>query len=326
MRSPRISHRSCAPKATRPAPRAVRGAADDRRSIIFSDFESPNPFWKVCRVEDIVTNEWRGVVGAGTAWAFEAGALETGDASVVLSQPTVPIHTARGVVEYSLKVGDDWIGFAAEMQRVLAVEYNEITLSKFTAGTGTNEPTGLITALLAAGGSVVVHPTTDGAYSDADLRKMGKPSPEISAAARHGWPTPPADQIRLHSALYHVSTVTLDDTIAASEIVMGRQLVENAYFTDWSVTTSGSTVVVGDFGQMLIAPSRRSDRRADPAHVRDRKQPAKGNKSSHGYDVRQQRHEPSRIHPLGQRLRIRSPAPCLCPGLGTSLCGRMSRY
>ena len=119
-----------------------------------------------------MTPEWRGVVAAGAAWQFQSEAAEAGSTSVTLSQPTVPVHTARGLVQYSIEIEADWANFAVEMQRLLAVEYNEICLSKFTNGTGTGEPTGLITALLAAGGASVVHPTTDGAYSDVDLTKM----------------------------------------------------------------------------------------------------------------------------------------------------------
>src|ERR1044072_7780937 len=75
-----------------------------------------------------------------------------------------------GFVEYPIEVEEDWPNFAEEFSRVLAVGYNEISLEAFTTGSGTGEPTGLLTALAAASPSVIVSSQTDGAFGHIDLK------------------------------------------------------------------------------------------------------------------------------------------------------------
>ena len=48
---------------------------------------------------------------------------------------------------YSIEVGQDYPGFAAEMSRLLAEGYSELLVESFTTGTGTGQPTGIVTAL-----------------------------------------------------------------------------------------------------------------------------------------------------------------------------------
>jgi len=61
-------------------------------------------------------------------------------------------------------------------------------------------------------------------------------------------------QVRLFGdAYYHASTVTIDNTINASEVIFARQGVENVYMPNWSTTTGASTrLIVGDFSRYVI--------------------------------------------------------------------------
>jgi HK97 family phage major capsid protein len=225
-------------------------------SIIFTDQPSPNPFLSLCRFVDIDTLTWKGVKSAGSAFAFTNEGAESPESSMTsMSQPTIPTWTARSVIQYSIEIGEDWPNFAAEFAAVLATQYDELLVNKFTGGSGTNEPTGVLTALAAASPVVIVTSATDGTFTDTDLMNTWAALPN-RFRQRSAWmaDVTVANQIRLNSKLYHASAVGLDATIGSSEIVNGRPFIENDYFPDWSSTTGASTrLVLGDWSQMVIA-------------------------------------------------------------------------
>jgi len=139
-------------------------------TITLTDQENPNDFWRLARVIDITSNDWRGLKSAGGTWAIQAEGVEAGDSSLTsIGQPDIPVYTCRGFVQYSLEIASDWPNFADEIRRILAAGYNELTLAKFTGGSGSGEPTGVLTALSAATPTTLVTSATDGAFGAIDL-------------------------------------------------------------------------------------------------------------------------------------------------------------
>src|SRR5438093_13757392 len=84
---------------------------------------------------------------------------------------------ARGFIPYSIEVGMDYANFANEMAALLASGYDELLVDKFTRGSGTLEPMGIITALDADTNSEV-RLTTAGAFGETDLYKVWKQLPQ----------------------------------------------------------------------------------------------------------------------------------------------------
>jgi HK97 family phage major capsid protein len=159
------------------------------------------------------------------------------------------------MIQYSLEVAEDWPNFASEFSTTLATQYDDLLVQKFSTGTGTNEPTGVLTALAAASATCLVTSAVDGAFSDTDLTNTWAALP-TRYRQRSAWmaDVTVANRVRLTSALYHASTVTLDGTVGAAEVVNGRQFIENGYFPVWSSTTGASTrLVLGDWSQFVIA-------------------------------------------------------------------------
>src|SRR5690348_16624183 len=116
-------------------------------SIIMTAQGSDNPFLQIARQVDVNTNAWKGVSSAGVTWSFDTEAVEVSDDSPTLAQPTVTVYMARGLIPYSIEVGQDYPSFASEMQNLLAEGYDELLVDKFTRGTGTGEPQGVLTIL-----------------------------------------------------------------------------------------------------------------------------------------------------------------------------------
>jgi HK97 family phage major capsid protein len=222
-------------------------------TVILTNQETDNPFLALCRQENITTNAWKGVSAAGVVWAFQTEAATVADNSITLAQPQVNVYMARGFIPFSIEVGEDWPGFQAEMARLLSAGYDELLLNKFTSGSGTSEPRGLLTAL-AANTNSIVNVATTGAFGYPDVYNVWK-SLLQKYRRRASWmmAVDVNNKIRQfgQANVYHAATVTLE--AGAAEVLFGKQVYEDPYFPDFTGTTGQNILVVGDFSNYLIA-------------------------------------------------------------------------
>jgi HK97 family phage major capsid protein len=223
-------------------------------SLVFSDFESPNDFLRLCTVVDISSNEWKGILSAGKSWGFVTEGSEAGDVSLTgLTQPAIPVYTATAVIPYTVEVGEDFPAFATQFARVLAVGYDELLVSKFTSGSGSNEPTGVLTALAAASPSTLVTSAVNGAFSTVDLSNCWAAlATKYRRVASWMANETIANEIRLlgNTGFY---TAAVLPTGGAAEVVAGRPFYENSYMPVASTTTGANTrLIIGDWSRMVI--------------------------------------------------------------------------
>jgi HK97 family phage major capsid protein len=224
-------------------------------SIILTAQGSGNPFLSIARQVTVSTNRWKGVSSAGVTWAFQTEAAPATDNSPTLAQPTVDVHMARGFIPYSIEVGMDYPDFASEMSRLLAEGYDELLVDKFTRGSGTGEPTGILTAL-SANTNVRVRVATAGAINSQDPYNVWKVLGQrfrrnaswlMSVGANAG--------IRQLGAanVFHGYTVNMPEGWA--DQLMGAPVYEDPYMPDTTTTTSSTigVAVVGDFSNFVIA-------------------------------------------------------------------------
>jgi HK97 family phage major capsid protein len=224
-------------------------------SIILTAQGSDNPFLELCKQVDVNTNAWKGVSSAGVTWAFQAEAAATTDNSPTLAQPTVTVFMARGFLPYSIEISQDYPGFADEMSTLLSSGYNELLVQKFTVGSGSGEPNGILTGL-SANTNVRVTQTTAGALGAPDPYKVWAALPQrfrTNAAWLMSVATNNAIRQLGAANVYHAYTVNLPD--AWAETLFRRQVRESPYMSD-STTVATATVgvaVVGDFSNYVIA-------------------------------------------------------------------------
>jgi HK97 family phage major capsid protein len=225
-------------------------------SIILSNQETQNPFLQLARVVDITTNAWKGVSSAGVSWSFDAEAAEVSDDSLTsIVQPSVTVFMARGFVPFSIEISEDWPGFQSEMARVLGIGYDELLVDKFSRGSGSGEPRGILTALAASSPTVIVTSTTDGAFGQEDVYATWAALPQ-KFRRRASWmmSVDVMDRIRQMgtSNVYHAATVNL--TQGQIDNLLGRPVYENPYFPVFSSTTGASSrLVVGAWDEFVVA-------------------------------------------------------------------------
>lgn len=222
-------------------------------SIILTAQGTSNPFLTLARQVTVNTNAWKGVSSAGVSWAFQAEGATVTDNSPSLTQPVVNVNMARGFIPYSIEVGQDYPGFADEMSTLLSSGYDELLVQKFTLGSGTNEPTGIVTALV-ADTTTQVHVTTNGAIGANEPYNAWKALPQ-RYRRNANWMM----SVGINNAIrqlgtanvYHAYTENLPAEWA--DVLFGKAVYENAYMSDLTGTTGASLAVVGDFQNYLIA-------------------------------------------------------------------------
>lgn len=224
-------------------------------SIIMTAQGSGNPFLQIAKQVTINTNAWKGVSSAGVSWSFDTEASQVSDDSATLAQPSVTVFMARGFIPYSIEVGQDYPGFEAEMGGLLAEGYDELLVDKFTRGSGSGEPNGILTAL-SANTNVRVTVTTAGTIGSPDPYKVWKALPQ-RFRRNASW----LMNVGVNNAIaqlgaanvYHAYTVGLSEQEV--EKLRNRPVYESPYMPDvtTSTTNTDGMAVVGDFSNYVIA-------------------------------------------------------------------------
>lgn len=225
-------------------------------SIILTAQGSPNDILALARVEVITNDAWKGVTSAGATWSYDAEAAEVSDDSPTLAQPTVPVHKAQGFIPYSIEVGQDYPDFAGEMGTLLSEGYAELVAEKLTTGSGSNEPTGIVTAL-DANTNVEVAPTTSGAFGAVDLYKLWSELPikYRNRGDRVAWmsSTDVQNEARNFGATLG-SNFTVDLTDESIPRLFGRRYFLNDFMAEFTGTTGAANLlIVGDWQNYLVA-------------------------------------------------------------------------
>lgn len=140
-------------------------------AIMLTSGGSTNPLRQLARVVQTTGDAWHGVTSAGVTAEWKAEAAQAADASPTLAQPKIPVHLGDAFVPYSYEAEGDAANLGAELGKLLADAADQLTAAAFTNGTGSGQPTGLVTALAAATGSKV-DPATAETLATTDLYKV----------------------------------------------------------------------------------------------------------------------------------------------------------
>jgi HK97 family phage major capsid protein len=225
-------------------------------SVIMTAQGSGNPFLQIAKQTDVNTNTWKGVSSAGVTWSFDAENAEVSDDAPTIAQPTVNVNMARGFIPYSIEISEDWPGFAAEMSSLLAEGYDELLVDKFTRGSGSGEPQGVLTAISAAAGCRVSIQTSGSAFGANDPYAVWKALPQ-RFRRKASWMMSVDVNNKLRQLgtanVFHAFTENLPAEWA--DQFFGKQAYESPYMPDTTTTTSGNTglALVGDFQGYVIA-------------------------------------------------------------------------
>ena len=224
-------------------------------TVIITSDGSRNQIRQAARTVVATGDVWNGVSSGAVSWSWDAESAEVSDDSTTFSQPTVPVHTARGFVPITMEALEDEANVTMEVARLLAFGKDTLEAAAFTTGSGSGQPTGIVTALAAASPSVTVAPGTAETFAAADLYAVDS---ELPARYRSG-----------ASWLGHRSTynaVRQFDSSGGSQMwervgadqpaqLLGRPALEaeDMESLDATATATGRILVYGDFSNYVIA-------------------------------------------------------------------------
>ena len=225
-------------------------------TIILTAQGSPNDILSLARVETITTDSWKGVSSAGVSWSFKAEAAPAADNSPTLAQPEVNTHRADGYVPYSIEVGQDYPGFAAEMATLLGAGYDELLAQKLTVGAGdsSNEPYGIVTAL--SGTASDINVATPGTLAAEDINTLWAALP--IRYRRTGAQTAWMSHTSINNAIQQLgagdeASFTVSFTEEGVLVLKGRRAYMNDYMREMATTETKGLAVVGDWVNYLVA-------------------------------------------------------------------------
>jgi HK97 family phage major capsid protein len=123
-------------------------------SVLISSAGSINPLRAISRVVQTVSDAWQGITSAGVTAEWLAEASEAADASPTLAQPSIPVYKQSAFVPFSYEIGQDAMNFTQEIGKLLMDGLDQLSATAFTTGSGSGQPTGIITALAGTGSQV----------------------------------------------------------------------------------------------------------------------------------------------------------------------------
>lgn len=221
-------------------------------TIISTKATGLSPLREISRQAVITNDVWRGVSSAGITAAYAAEAAEVADGAPTLAQPTVTPAKAHAFVPASIEVSQDWASIASDLADMFAEAKADLEASAFVTGSGSNAPTGIITALLAASTTTVVDAATASAFNLVDVYNVYEGLP-VKHRQRASWGANVSiiNDIRQFGTTDQYHGFMTDLAGGQPAQLMGRPLYEFSAM-DSTVTTDAEILVFGDFSKFLI--------------------------------------------------------------------------
>ncbi len=140
-------------------------------TLILTNDGTVNPVRQLARVEPITTDSWNGLSSAGVTAEWLGENAEAADASPAFAQPSIDAEKAAAFIQGSIEISQDYRNIEADIAEMVADAKDRLEGTAFIsgAGSGSDEPNGLITALAAGGAPSEVDPATAETFAVADV-------------------------------------------------------------------------------------------------------------------------------------------------------------
>lgn len=219
-------------------------------TVILTANGSVNQIRQISRVVQATGDTWNGVSSAGVTGSWDNEADEVSDDAPTLAQPSIPVYKLQIFVPLSHEVQQDAPSLADDIANMIAFEKDAKESAAFATGSGSSQPTGIVTAL--TGGSSVVTTTSNDTFAVGDVYKTDAALP-ARYAANGSWLG--------HRAIYNLmrqfdtnggSALWGQLADARKQELLGRpDYVSEAMAS--AVADAAKLLVFGDFSNYVIA-------------------------------------------------------------------------
>lgn len=136
-------------------------------TVIVTSAGSRNDIRQVARQVVATGDVWYGVSAGNVSWSWDAEGSEVSDDAPTFAQPSIPNYTARGFVPISMEALEDEQNITQAVGQLLAGGKMDLEAAAFITGSGSGQPTGIVTAL--AGTSAEVNAAADDTFAIGDV-------------------------------------------------------------------------------------------------------------------------------------------------------------
>ncbi|MFC5996945.1 phage major capsid protein [Pseudonocardia hispaniensis] len=138
-------------------------------TLILTSDGSTNPIREISRKVVATGDVWYGVSTTHATWSWDAEAAEVSDDATVFAQPSIPNHKGAGFIPISIEALADERNVTEAIGTVLAMGKDDLEAAAFATGTGTGQPTGIVTAIVASSPSRLVASAGADTFAVGDL-------------------------------------------------------------------------------------------------------------------------------------------------------------
>jgi HK97 family phage major capsid protein len=223
-------------------------------TVIITSNGSRNDIRMAARQVVATGDVWNGVSSANVSWSWDAELAEVSDDAPTFGQPSIPIYKAAGFVPISLEAMQDEANVTQTVGVLLAGGKEDLDAAAFITGSGSGQPTGIVTALTGTGSEI--NALTDDTFALADVYALQGALP-ARYRSRASW---------LANNLIYNKIRQFDTNGGAGlwaslgegrpQGILGNQVLE-AEAMDGVIGTSGAVsnfvAVYGDFENYVIA-------------------------------------------------------------------------
>ena len=220
-------------------------------TVTLTSAGTANPFRQISRVVAGTTDDWNGVNSAGVTAGWVAEGVESTDNAPVLSQPSITAHKASAFVPFSIEIGQDWQGMEGEIRMMLADAKDVLEGTAFATGSGTAQPRGIVTALVAASPSRINVTAGANVIAKADVfATQANVGPRFRSAG--SW----VANLAIINAIRQLGTT--EDALLATlvagtpEQMLGRSVYESSDMDGTFGSGENYALIYGDFANYLI--------------------------------------------------------------------------
>jgi HK97 family phage major capsid protein len=209
----------------------------------------------VANVKTSAVATYQGASAAQVTASVLAENAAFGDGTPTLTQISIPTYKGGAYIPASFEMYEDVDNLADDVSRLFSDAKANLEATLFTTGTGSSQPTGVMTAVSAVTASRV-SPATGGTIAAGDIFTVQQSLParfRSSPSARRAWIANLAviNKIRQFgtSNVYYAFTGNATETAPAT--LLGDALIEASPLSS-SITTGQDVLLYGDFSRYFI--------------------------------------------------------------------------
>lgn len=215
---------------------------------------SPSPIYDMATRVTTTQATYHAVHG-DTEFSFADEFDEVGDDSPTLSRTVIPVHRCDSFTKVSTALVQDWPQMASSLAQMAQDAYRRMLADKLANGSGTGEPTGILTAMAASVDPAPIPLTTPATLTGADLTGAYESLPEWAReSASCAWLSSTTTQNAVGANGADDPTFNLRAGSNREGALFGRPYRTSDHFPTFP--TAGGTenlIVVGDWSQFVIA-------------------------------------------------------------------------